>query len=128
MYSIGYDIGSSSLKAALVETATGKSVAVVSEPKVEMEMLALENGWAEQHPDDWWKHICNATKRLLSENNIEAKEVTGIGISYQMHGLVIVDAEEIRYDNPSFGAIAVRSKSGKRLLTILAMKNVPNNC
>ena len=93
MYSIGYDIGSSSIKAALVETSSGKSVSIVSEPDVEMEMLALENGWAEQHPDDWWKHICAATKRLISENNIDPAEITGIGISYQMHGLVIVDKE-----------------------------------
>lgn len=91
MYSIGYDIGSSSIKAALVETATGKSIGVVSEPKVEMEMLAIENGWAEQDPDDWWKHICNATKRLIFENNIDRETITGIGISYQMHGLVILD-------------------------------------
>lgn len=91
MYSIGYDIGSSSIKAALVETATGKSISVVSEPGVEMGMLALKNGWAEQHPEDWWNHVCNATKRLLKENNIEATSITGIGISYQMHGLVIVD-------------------------------------
>lgn len=95
MYSIGYDIGSSSIKAALVETATGKSIAVVSEPDVEMEMLALQNGWAEQHPDDWWKHICAATKKLISDNNISPKDITGIGISYQMHGLVVVDSDGI---------------------------------
>jgi len=93
MYSIGYDIGSSSIKAALVETSTGKSVAVVSEPSVEMEMIAVQNGWAEQHPDEWWKHICNATKRLIAENAIDSSEITGIGISYQMHGLVIVNKE-----------------------------------
>ncbi|MFK7812748.1 MAG: xylulokinase [Maribacter sp.] len=91
MYSIGYDIGSSSIKAALVETTTGKSIAVISEPDVEMEMLAVQNGWAEQNPDDWWLHICNATKRLLKENNIKSEDITGVGISYQMHGLVIVD-------------------------------------
>jgi xylulokinase len=91
MYSIGYDIGSSSIKAALVETSTGKNIAVVNEPTQEMEMIAVHNGWAEQHPDDWWLHICNATKRLLNENNIKTEEITGIGISYQMHGLVLVD-------------------------------------
>ena len=91
MYSIGYDIGSSSIKAALIETATGKSVAVVNEPETEMEMLAVKNGWAEQDPDDWWIHICKATKRLLKESNIKAEEVSGVGISYQMHGLVVVD-------------------------------------
>ncbi len=91
MYTIGYDIGSSSIKAAVVDISTGKSIAVVNEPKTEMEMLAVHNGWAEQHPDDWWLHICNATKRLLKENNIKSTAVTGIGISYQMHGLVAVD-------------------------------------
>ena len=91
MYSIGYDIGSSSIKAALIETSTGKSLAVASEPKVEMEMIALENGWAEQHPDDWWKHVCKSTQSLIKENGISAADITGIGISYQMHGLVVVD-------------------------------------
>ena len=93
MYAIGYDIGSSSIKAALVETSTGKSIAVISEPAVEMEMLAVQNGWAEQNPDDWWLHICNATKRLLQENKIKSEEITGVGISYQMHGLVVVDKD-----------------------------------
>jgi len=95
MYSIGYDIGSSSIKAALVEIASGKSVALVSEPSVEMEMIAVQNGWAEQHPDEWWKHICTATKRLLSENNIDPSAISGVGISYQMHGLVVVDKKGV---------------------------------
>jgi len=91
MYYLGYDIGSSSIKAALVNANTGKSIAVLSEPKTEMEMIAQKNGWAEQHPDDWWKHICNVTKKLVSENNISSADIKGIGISYQMHGLVVVD-------------------------------------
>ncbi len=91
MYSIGYDIGSSSIKAALVETASGERIAVVNEPKTEMEMLALQNGWAEQDPNDWWAHVCNATKAIVKENAIDPKDITGIGISYQMHGLVVVD-------------------------------------
>ncbi|RKN83259.1 xylulokinase [Ulvibacterium marinum] len=99
MYSIGYDIGSSSIKAALVATASGKSLDVVSEPKVEMGMIALENGWAEQHPDDWWQHVCNATKALLQKHGIDPKDITGIGISYQMHGLVVVDENGIPQRN-----------------------------
>ncbi|WP_422083315.1 xylulokinase [Ulvibacterium sp.] len=99
MYSIGYDIGSSSIKAALVATASGKSLDVVSEPKVEMGMIALENGWAEQHPDDWWHHVCNATKTLLQKHNIDPKDITGIGISYQMHGLVVVDKNGVPLRN-----------------------------
>lgn len=94
MYSIGYDIGSSSIKAALIETATGKSVSVINEPSVEMGgMIALKNGWAEQHPNDWWQHVCTATKRLINENAIDPKDIQGIGISYQMHGLVVIDKD-----------------------------------
>lgn len=99
MYAIGYDIGSSSIKAALIETPTGKSVAVVSEPKTEMEMIAVKNGWAEQDPDAWWNHVCMATRRLLKENDISAKDITGIGISYQMHGLVVVDDKGVPLRN-----------------------------
>ncbi|MAU71707.1 MAG: carbohydrate kinase [Pseudozobellia sp.] len=91
MYSIGYDIGSSSIKAALIDTNSGKSVAVISEPSVEMGMIAHKNGWAEQHPNDWWQHVCTATKRLINENGIDPSQITGVGISYQMHGLVVVD-------------------------------------
>ncbi len=91
MYSIGYDIGSSTIKAALIETVSGKRVALTSEPKTEMKMLAMKNGWAEQDSNDWWLHICTATKRLIRENNIDSNDITGIGISYQMHGLVVVD-------------------------------------
>ncbi len=93
MYSIGYDIGSSSIKAALVETATGKSIDIVNKPDVEMEMLAIKNGWAEQDPRDWWKHIGDATKALIEQNSITPSDISGIGISYQMHGLVVVDKE-----------------------------------
>lgn len=93
MYYLGLDIGSSSIKAALVETETGKSIGVVQEPEDEMGMYAEKNGWAEQHPDDWWRHVCNAIARLKTENKVEASKIKGIGISYQMHGLVVVDKE-----------------------------------
>ena len=91
MYYIGYDIGSSSVKVALVEAATGKKVIVLNEPQNEMEILSLQPDWAEQDPEMWWQHICTATKRAIKEANIEASKIQGIGISYQMHGLVIVD-------------------------------------
>ena len=92
MYYIGYDIGSSSIKAALVEATTGKAIQVLQEPANEMHIEAKENGWAEQNPDTWFQHICTATKRLISENDITASDIKSIGIAYQMHGLVLVDA------------------------------------
>ncbi|WP_242157630.1 xylulokinase [Aestuariivivens sediminis] len=91
MYYLGLDIGSSSIKAALVEEATGRSLGVVQEPKQEMGMYAQKNGWAEQNPEDWWIHCCNAIKRIKKEYHISKTQIKGIGISYQMHGLVVVD-------------------------------------
>ena len=93
MYYLGLDIGSSSIKAALVEVSTGKSIGVVQEPETEMGMLALKNGWAEQQPDDWWNHVCAAILKLKSKFKISKTQIQGIGISYQMHGLVFVDKE-----------------------------------
>jgi len=90
-YYLGLDIGSSSIKAALVEVESGKSLAVVQEPKEEMGMYAQKNGWAEQSPNDWWQHICTAIKRLKKEHNVSRTQIKGIGISYQMHGLVLID-------------------------------------
>ncbi|MFV5690446.1 xylulokinase [Flavobacterium sp. LT1R49] len=91
MYYIGYDIGSSSIKVALVEAKTGKKIVVLHEPQNEMEIVSLHPNWAEQDPEMWWQHICVATKRAIKESNVDAAMITGIGISYQMHGLVIVD-------------------------------------
>jgi len=90
-YFLGIDIGSSSIKVALVEVASGKSVALVQEPEGEMSMLALENGWAEQDPEEWWALACKAIRRAKKETNISRTQIKGIGISYQMHGLVLVD-------------------------------------
>jgi xylulokinase len=91
MYYIGYDIGSSSIKVALVEANTGKKIVVLHEPQNEMEIVSLHPNWAEQDPEIWWQHICVATKRAIAESNVDAAKITGVGISYQMHGLVIVD-------------------------------------
>jgi len=91
VYLLGYDIGSSSIKAALVDAQSGKSVKSLQQPKSEMTMIAHQHGWAEQNPEDWWKYICLATKELLFETGINPEEIKGIGISYQMHGLVLVN-------------------------------------
>ncbi|MGC9150367.1 MAG: xylulokinase [Microbacter sp.] len=91
MYLLGYDIGSSSVKASLVEAATGKSIAHAFSPQEEMRIDALHTGWAEQHPEWWWENLKRATQQMLHQANIDSKEIKAIGISYQMHGLVVVD-------------------------------------
>lgn len=91
MFYIGFDIGSSSIKASLVDANTAKAISTIQEPAKEMSIISNQPDWAEQNPETWWKHICTATKRLLNENQIKAEQIKGIGIAYQMHGLVTVD-------------------------------------
>ncbi|WP_339724502.1 xylulokinase [Maribacter stanieri] len=93
MYHLGLDIGSSSIKIALVNASTGKSVGVVTEPETEMSMEAVKNGWAEQSPEDWWRYVCSGIDKLCKQNSINKTDISGIGISYQMHGLVLIDKE-----------------------------------
>ncbi|MEM9834937.1 MAG: FGGY family carbohydrate kinase [Bacteroidota bacterium] len=93
MYAIGYDIGSSSVKAALVVIATGAVVTRQQEPATEMSIAAPKPGWAEQDPAAWWTHLCTLTQRIITETGIEAGQIQSVGISYQMHGLVLVDEQ-----------------------------------
>ena len=94
MYLLGYDIGSSSIKAALVNAETGKAIKVVHFPKFEMEITAKEVGWAEQSPEVWWENVCKATQEILETTDIDPQQIKGIGIAYQMHGLVLVDKNQ----------------------------------
>ena len=93
MFYLGLDIGSSSIKAALVEQDSGKRIGVVQEPEKEMKIRAVKNGWAEQNPEDWWRHVCNAIQKLKKQYNVSSSQIKGIGIAYQMHGLVLVDGD-----------------------------------
>jgi xylulokinase len=94
MYLLGYDIGSSSIKAALVGAQTGQQLAVTQSPETELEMLALQPGWAEQDPETWWTNVCLATQKLLQRTGVDPAQIKGIGIAYQMHGLVLVDKNQ----------------------------------
>lgn len=91
MYLLGYDIGSSSVKAALVDANTGICVASDNYPKTEAPIKALREGWAEQHPDQWWSYIKEATASVLATSGVSPADIKAIGISYQMHGLVAID-------------------------------------
>ena len=94
MYYLGLDIGSSSIKASLVEVDSGRPLGVVQQPSdEEMSMISIRNGWAEQDPELWWSLVCNAIAELIKDFQVNPEKIEGIGIAYQMHGLVLVDSE-----------------------------------
>ncbi len=88
---LGYDVGSSSIKASLLEAHSGKVIGSATSPAQELPMEAQQEGWAEQHPDLWWEHVQKATAALREKHADALAQVKAIGISYQMHGLVLVD-------------------------------------
>ncbi|MHC4213788.1 MAG: xylulokinase [Planctomycetota bacterium] len=88
---LGYDVGSSSIKATLMDAQSGEVLASATSPSKELEIIAAESGWAEQHPDTWWEHVKKATAIINSEAKFQPSDIKAIGISYQMHGLVAVD-------------------------------------
>ena len=94
MYLLGYDIGSSSVKASLVDAESGKCVASAFYPKSEAPIIAKQTGWAEQDPSMWLGNLRLATEDVLHQvNAINPKDIKAIGISYQMHGLVCIDKD-----------------------------------
>jgi xylulokinase len=90
-YLLGFDLGSSSVKAALLEADGGKPLASAFSPSSEMKIHAPRPGYAEQDPDDWWQELLKATRLLRKKHPFQENEIGAIGISYQMHGLVCLD-------------------------------------
>lgn len=93
-YLLGFDVGSSSVKVTLLNANTGTSVSSASSPSTEMQIDSQQTGWAEQDPEMWWKHAVIATKKVMETSGASVDGILGIGISYQMHGLVVVDQNQ----------------------------------
>ncbi|MBR4367149.1 MAG: carbohydrate kinase [Bacteroidaceae bacterium] len=94
MYLLGYDIGTSSVKASLVNRETGAIAATAFWPEKEAEIIAKKPGWAEQRPEMWWENMKAATRLVVSKTGAKPEDIEAIGISYQMHGLVCVDKDK----------------------------------
>jgi xylulokinase len=90
MLTLGYDIGSSSVKGVLFDAEKGIPLADGYSPKQEMPILARQTGWAEQDPAMWWENLKEATREILHASPGLSHRIGAIGISYQMHGLVVV--------------------------------------
>lgn len=90
-YLLGFDVGSSSVKASLVNADTGKCVATAFYPEKEAPIMAVKAGWAEQDPQMWWDNAKLSLKKIMADAQVKGEDIKAIGISYQMHGLVCVD-------------------------------------
>jgi xylulokinase len=134
MYLLGFDIGSSSVKASLVEGESGTCIASAFYPGQEMKITALQPGWAEQEPGLWWQNLKLALAEVLAVSKVDPVKIGAIGISYQMHGLVMVD-ENLEVIRPSIiwcdsraagiGDEAFRSMGAEKCLSHLL--NSPGN-
>jgi xylulokinase len=91
MLLLGIDIGTSSIKVSVVESATRRCITSAHYPDIEAEILTPEPGWAEQSPEVWWENVQQAILACHSKGLYNAKDIKAIGIAYQMHGLVLVD-------------------------------------
>ncbi|MGF1922900.1 MAG: FGGY family carbohydrate kinase, partial [Bacteroidia bacterium] len=94
MYLLGIDIGTSSIKVAVVDVQTQRSVATAQYPEEETEIKSVKPGWAEQAPMDWWHNVQQAILKVNALNVFDPKQISAIGIAYQMHGLVVVDKNQ----------------------------------
>ena len=90
-YLLGFDVGSSSVKASLVDADSGKCVASAFYPEHEAPIMAEKVGWAEQDPQSWWEYAKQSLAKVIADSGAEPEEIKAIGISYQMHGLVCID-------------------------------------
>lgn len=91
MILLGLDIGSSFVKGALIDSQSGMSIARSSAPTEEMRISAPQVGFAEQDPEIWWRCVIDVVADLLRSSGCRPADIQSIGLSYQMHGLVLVD-------------------------------------
>lgn len=94
MLLLGIDLGTSSVKVSVVDAETHNCIASAQFPETEVDIIALQPGWAEQSPDLWWEHVQQAILKCNATQLYNSKDIAAIGIAYQMHGLVLVDKEQ----------------------------------
>jgi len=88
-YLVGIDIGTTGTKTLLIDEG-GR---IIESTTVEYPMATPRPQWAEQDPEDWWRATILSTRQVLRESGIDPAEISGIGLTGQMHGMVMLDAE-----------------------------------
>ncbi len=91
---LGFDVGSSSVKASLVDIETGVMAATAFFPEHEAPIKSVKPGWAEQDPQMWWDNAKLSLQKIMADTGAKGEDIKAIGISYQMHGLVCVDRNQ----------------------------------
>jgi xylulokinase len=126
---LGIDLGSSSVKASVIDGESGECIASAFYPKEEMKIIAKRPGWAEQDPETWWANLKSSIADCTSQPGAKKKEIGAIGISYQMHGLVAVgndkkplrpsiiwcDSRAVEYGEKAFKALGADYSLGNLL-------------
>jgi xylulokinase len=91
MLFLGLDIGTSSIKAAVIDGHSGQTLAAAQYPDSENPIASAQPGWAEQSPELWWDCVVRAINRCVASGKFDARDIAAVGIAYQMHGLVMMD-------------------------------------
>lgn len=94
MLLLGIDLGTSSIKVSIVDVATANVLVSVTYPETEEAIISRHPGWAEQSPDMWWDNVGHAIRKAHAKGGYDPTDIAAIGIAYQMHGLVLVDAAQ----------------------------------
>ena len=93
MLLLGIDVGTSSIKVSVVDGATQQTIVSAQYPDTERDIISLKPGWAEQSPERWWEDVKLAIKKVNNSGKYNKNDIGAIGISYQMHGLVLLDKD-----------------------------------
>ena len=86
-YLLGIDIGTSGTKTVLFD----RDANPITAKTFEYPLYQEQNGWAEQEPEDWWNAVVQGVQAVLQASGVDAADIKGIGLSGQMHGLVMLD-------------------------------------
>ena len=124
MLLLGIDLGTSSVKVSVVDIDSGNLISSASYPEKEVEIIALQNGWAEQSPELWWKNVKHAIKLCHSKNQYPSKNISAIGIAYQMHGLVITDKNQKSLRNSIIWCDSRAVEIGNKAFADLGSENI----
>jgi xylulokinase len=127
MLLLGIDLGTSSIKVSVVDSATGNLVSSASYPETESEIIALQAGWAEQSPNLWWQNVQQAIKNCNAKGKYNSKDIAAVGIAYQMHGLVITNQQQESLRNSIIWCDSRAVEIGNKAFADIGEEKVLNN-